>query len=560
MRLVIKEYLSRLKEKDELDFLICDLLLQMGYIMDNRPETGNRQYGVDVRAYNRNEVLLCVIKQGKLTRTIWDSGQNSVRQSLNEIQDVYRRNMTMPDRKKQLRIAVITNDTMDEAAIMGWNGYVNDNVRWGETNVKIEFWGIDKLVDDVEKYLFEEKLFGPERQSMLRKALYFIEGDDYRNVYFEQIIDGYISELSETDKEKACDKKLASLYLATQMIAQYAANAQVYKIAIMVSEYLLIRYWKYLLEHQLFQKKLYMEWLIKFLQAYEKWNDQYFEAVHFCCEGENQLPLYHSVEQRVILYEMVGYLTSYAYYLCYKGSRTKRGETGKWEIEDKYHLFHEEEGRDSREKVADVYNSIMNLIGNHPQFNYPPYDGHIGIISMLYRLMDYVGHADSVCELMDQQCTRILMEYRLHRRYPAQTDTFEEALCIYQNQENEYKCSGLWGGMLQWMVAMDQKELYEKCKANLQEDFKDVTKCAWFLREDEETKFYDAYAMNLAGDGTCFEVEKDFDSLKKQILFFMKQYQKETFSYETYSFPALEFIVSRYYGYTVRIMREKQEK
>lgn len=185
MRLVIKEYLSRLKEKDELDFLICDLLLQMGYIMDNRPETGNRQYGVDVRAYNRNEVLLCVIKQGKLTRTIWDSGQNSVRQSLNEIQDVYRRNMTMPDRKKQLRIAVITNDTMDEAAIMGWNGYVNDNVRWGETNVKIEFWGIDKLVDDVEKYLFEEKLFGPERQSMLRKALYFIEGDDYRNVYFE---------------------------------------------------------------------------------------------------------------------------------------------------------------------------------------------------------------------------------------------------------------------------------------------------------------------------------------------------------------------------------------
>ena len=83
----------------------------------------------------------------------------------------------------------------------------------GETNVKIEFWGIDKLVDDVEKYLFEEKLFGPERQSMLRKALYFIEGDDYRNVYFEQIIDGYISELSETDKEKACDKKLASFIL-----------------------------------------------------------------------------------------------------------------------------------------------------------------------------------------------------------------------------------------------------------------------------------------------------------------------------------------------------------
>ena len=31
MRLVIKDYLSQLKEKDELDFLICDLLLMSVY-------------------------------------------------------------------------------------------------------------------------------------------------------------------------------------------------------------------------------------------------------------------------------------------------------------------------------------------------------------------------------------------------------------------------------------------------------------------------------------------------------------------------------------------------
>ena len=63
MRLVIKDYLTLLKEKDELDLLLCDLLLQMGYLMDNKPETGNRQYGVDIRAYTETEVLLCVVKQ-----------------------------------------------------------------------------------------------------------------------------------------------------------------------------------------------------------------------------------------------------------------------------------------------------------------------------------------------------------------------------------------------------------------------------------------------------------------------------------------------------------------
>ena len=63
----------QLKEKDELDLLLCDLLLQMGYITDNRPETGNRQYGVDIRAHNQREILLCVVKQKNIDRKLWDA-------------------------------------------------------------------------------------------------------------------------------------------------------------------------------------------------------------------------------------------------------------------------------------------------------------------------------------------------------------------------------------------------------------------------------------------------------------------------------------------------------
>ena len=85
MRLIIKEYLSCLREKDELDLLLCDLLLQMGYVTHNVPKTGNRQYGVDIRADNEKELLLFVIKQGDMNRTNWNCGQNAVRQSLDEI-------------------------------------------------------------------------------------------------------------------------------------------------------------------------------------------------------------------------------------------------------------------------------------------------------------------------------------------------------------------------------------------------------------------------------------------------------------------------------------------
>lgn len=123
MRLVIKDYLLQLKEKDELDLLLCDLLLQMGYITDNKPETGNRQYGVDIRAHNKWEILLCVVKQGNLKRNNWDSGENAVRQSMNDIKDVYIELIKGKEREKKLRIVVATNGVIDEAVRPNWEGY-----------------------------------------------------------------------------------------------------------------------------------------------------------------------------------------------------------------------------------------------------------------------------------------------------------------------------------------------------------------------------------------------------------------------------------------------------
>lgn len=78
MKLVIAEYLRSLKERDELDRLLPDLLVEMDYVPVARPQTGNRQYGVDIAARGRNpktgddELLLLVVKQGDIGRPEWD--------------------------------------------------------------------------------------------------------------------------------------------------------------------------------------------------------------------------------------------------------------------------------------------------------------------------------------------------------------------------------------------------------------------------------------------------------------------------------------------------------
>ena len=69
MKLIIAEYLRSLRERDELDRLLPDLLVEMDYVPVARPQTGNRQYGVDVAARGRNsesgldELMLVVVKQ-----------------------------------------------------------------------------------------------------------------------------------------------------------------------------------------------------------------------------------------------------------------------------------------------------------------------------------------------------------------------------------------------------------------------------------------------------------------------------------------------------------------
>ena len=44
--------------------------------------------------------------------------------------------------------------------------------------------------------------------------------------------------------------------------------------------------------------------------------------------------------------------------------------------------------------------------------------------------------------------------------------------------------------------------------------------------------------------------------MKEHMEFIMSQYENEKFSFEEYSFEALEFIVCRYYGSIVRTKRE----
>lgn len=527
MRLIIKEYLAFLKEKDELDLLLCDLLLQMGYATHNVPKTGNRQFGVDIRASNKNEMCLFVIKQGNINRNNWDNGPNSVRQSLNEICDCYSSLIVGSDRKKKLRIIVATNGMIDEAVGPNWEcfkkGYKIDGKK-----VDIECWDIDTITKFIQQYLFDEYIFGNQKRSLLRKALYYVEESDYRKTYYEQIIDCFINELSAERTMKKQEKILSGLFLASQMIAYYAADFGRYKIGIMVSEYLIIRYWKFLLEYNYFEKEKYLKWLKKFCDKYEKWNKEYFNKIKFCCQIKNSLFINNPVEQRVILYEILGFLTSYANYLSYI--------------------------KNNNEELNEVIEIIVALFNNYHQIYYPPYDDNICELTMIYRLFYRLGNIKNLMEIITLQCVVLRHYYLQYNKYSSPVDTFEDAVNIDMGfPAEEYNTSVFWGMMLEWIVLLDMNELYDCIKDFLIKDLRKVTKCIWFLKTNEELKLYDVNVMYLAGTAATIEVEESFEKTKEIVTMIMNETNSEVFSFEKYCFPALEYIICRYWRTLPRV-------
>ena len=534
MRLIIKEYLSQLKEKDELDLLLCDLLFQKGYVIDSRPKTGNRQYGVDIHARQRNETILFVVKQGNINRKMWSSDQNAVRQSIENIKDVYLRNMQPNEIGGNLRIIVATNGELDESVKLEWSGYVANNCTWNGKKLSIELWSADHLVDEIQRELFNEHIFDAEMQSLLRKALYFIEESDYKNIYFEKIVNRYLEQLALCDSKKKIDKCASSLYMASQMIAQYAGEVQKYKISIMASEYVLVRYWKFLLEFSGFEKTKYIDWLAKYVLSFQQWSEKYIQVMQAFCCGKASFPAYNPVEQRVMLYETIGYMASYAYHLSYKDDR-----------------------KANKEEARIILDNIIRLINDNECFYYTPYDGHVGIICMLFRLLDRMGRRDQISILLNNQARQLMQYYIVSHKYPTPIDSFEDAVNIeFGNETEEYQTSGLWGVFLEWIVLLDEKNLYDDLYDFLKNDLKEVTKCTWYLRKEEETILYDAFAMNRSGTGVAIDVEKDFEAFVKKVNFVREQYTDELFSFDEYSAAYIEFIVCRYYGYIPRVKFE----
>ncbi len=179
MKLILKEYLRSLKERNELDALLPDLLTEMGMIVTSLPQRGTRQNGVDIMAVGKNTnqedtVFLFSVKDGDLNRTHWNGeSDQALRPSIEEIIDVYIPNRIPQEHKnKKVVICLCFGGNILEQVRENVSSYTSQNTT---EHISFEEWNGDKIAELIIQHLLKEALLPVGFREELRRSIAMIE-------------------------------------------------------------------------------------------------------------------------------------------------------------------------------------------------------------------------------------------------------------------------------------------------------------------------------------------------------------------------------------------------
>lgn len=420
LALVIAEYLRTLKERNELDRLLPDLLVEMGYVPISRPQTGNRQFGVDIAARGINpktgqaELLLLVVKQKDIGRAEWDSGVQAVRPSLNDIFDVYlTSHVEAEDINKPVRIAVVTNGEKKDTIQQNWAGYVDAH----KDRALIEFWGLDELSALIECHLLDEHIFHDEDRRDLRRAL-ALEGDveyDQRDLHrlmlrtLGMTAEGIPDESKKTNKELL--KALRIVNFSAHAFASWALRDGDGRQALRAMERSLLWSWHRVKACDAWNSNEDMtQALWSVFQGYQTVGKYYFEKLQAHCYAEDGLFGYasDSAELSLVAFEQIGMLATIGlpYVLSFAAN--------------------DEENATQLENAGVVADGLASLIARNDICNSPCLDRHSQDIVLGMLLLVLTGRTEKAKDWLQTLIRNIDYAFKAKRYVPISSDSLDD--------------------------------------------------------------------------------------------------------------------------------------
>lgn len=518
MRLILKDYIETFKEEQELESLLENILIMRDFTNIIRPQKGVTQFGVDFYAEKKNNIYLFVLKQKDIDKTNWDTGNNAVRPTLNEILDSYIP-QRLKDCQKRINIVLCTNGIIKQNVMPSWDGFINNN---STEKIKFEFWGIDELTHLTEDFLLNEYIFEEDIKSDLRKALYFSE-EDISLRYYNQLLNKLIVKIaSQNIKNKIYKKALTVYILIVKMCISYSINSNV-KIAVKMSEKALIEYWNFISEKNLYEQKKECEALIVLSLEYERCCKGYIQEIKKVYKFVPSFPIYNPLEHRMIIYEAIGIIATYTYYIhyfSYKGN--------------------------CKEEINENIDILITLINNNYAFYYPIYDLHSIEINILISLLIELNYSQTSL-LTENIFGKIIARMKISNYYPVGYEIYDKALDIEFNKNiDEFNATVLLTNLLEWLNIFEKNREIKLASDFLYKKFPNITFNTIEIDKEYEKEYFKG---NLQKSIISYIIDynKDILEINNNILKIYEKHKLEEYKYFQYNALPILFIVARHY-------------
>lgn len=456
MKLLLKQYLSSLNERGELDVVLPDILSEAGYTVISRPKRGTTQYGVDVAATGphprtgKRALFLLSIKSGDLSRSDWDTGQQALRPSLNEILDVYiPQRIAKPHQDLPIFIALCFGGDIDENVRPNVKEFIEKNTKPN----KIEFleWNGDFIAELIATGLLREKLFSKDVQAAFRKSVAFVDEPEVCLNYFTQFLNELARKAPKHRRERLRFSR--QIHIATWTVFVWCRDIENLEAAYRCSA--LACLWIWHISHPGFEgrsraAKDLMDVTNKAISLHRIVATSFIaEHVNPYAEVPDGLAVsVHSpasVDINLALFEVIGRVAIHGLWIVYNRSITNQQDSAMLQKID-----------EELQKIADL---IVLLIENNPALFTPLRDDHAIEINLSCIFLQICGRGDFIHRWVEQTTLSsifshksggtypcILRDYSELARHPQSTPGYQEEVTVGGVL---YPTLGIWLGMVQ---------------------------------------------------------------------------------------------------------------
>jgi len=520
MKLILAQYLRTLKERDEFDRLLPDLLLAMGYVSISLPQTGVRQFGVDLAAVGVSpddgiqELLLLVIKRGDIGRTDWDSGPQSVRQSLNEVFEVYLKTHVEPAHEGlRKRIVLATTGDLKQDTQINWDGYAKDN----SGRADFSFWGGAQTSVLIEKYMLNEHIFDSEDRTHLRKSLALAGELDYdqkdlHRLFRRQLGIGDAGELLQLPAHpRHLEKALRIVNLSAQVFSKWSEDEDNMKQALIASERALLWSWHRIQLEEVDNRKQYHSEISEMWRTYNAVSYRYFEKLREHMYVPDGLSGYcrENAEFSLVVFEQIGIISSIG--LCQILMLSDN----------------EAQQQTNLESATVVADTLASLIKNNPVSASPRLDGNVIDIVLGLLLLLLTGHVSQAQDWLAELVWRADYTFKVKRNFPISTDSIDDLIeaTVFGDEElctRLIKMSWLLPTLAGWAVLLGRDDLYEAIAKNSKNEYPEVCLQLWHPTQELAKHLYYWPAQYHCGESeapiTLPDSSSEFRDMMKAVL------------------------------------------